>query len=112
MSDQAIRPDFFGNLVKKIEKQEPEHTTTDLLEEERHYYNLAQQKGYQQLQDYADRLIATLDTATATAMAQGLDFEEIGRNAVVVDLAKGIITRIFERVEDAREACEQADGIK
>lgn len=105
---EAVRPEFFKNLPTLLEEQQAKKK--GISTEEQLYYSLSQTQGWMQLKAYIDSLIKDLDQATAKAMQQGLPFEEIGRNAVVIDLAKGIIRNILNRVEDAREAAENPDG--
>jgi len=43
-------------------------------------------------------------------MEVGQNFEEIGKNTIVANLAKGVIKRILNKVKDAREQVERSDG--
>lgn len=105
MDNKAIRPDFFQNLPTLVkEKQAKER---GLTEEEQALYALCMHDGWIILREYAENLISDLESVTDIAMNQGMTFEEIGRNAIVANLAKGVITRILQRVDDARDAVEQ-----
>ena len=102
---QAIRPGSFFEALPSVVK-DIEARKKGLTPEEQEYFVLSQTAGWKQFLKDADLLMRDLDQGTATAMAQGLPFEEIGRNAVVIDLAKGIIKRLIEKVEDAREVVD------
>lgn len=104
----AVRPDFFNNIPSAI--QERAVKASGVSEEERHLHALSSHKGYEILKDFGDRLLEDLDKTTEMGMTQGLSLEEVGRNAVIANLAKGLIKRIFKKVEDAKEACERPDG--
>lgn len=99
---QALRPGYFDNLPTLVRAEKAKEK--GITEEEEQLYALSQSAGWRILSEYIDGLLRDLDNGTALAMSQGLPFEEIGRNAVVIDLAKGLMRRVVERVDDAREA--------
>lgn len=101
MDKQAIKPSFFDRLPTIVKDEEL--SKKGLTDEERKLYALSQHDGWRVLREYIDSLMGDLDNGTAQAMQQGQPFEEIGRNAVVINLAKGIVNRILQKVEDARE---------
>ena len=47
-----------------------------------------------------------MEEVNRTAMSSGLPFDEIGKNAVVINLAESIVERIINLVDDAKDACE------
>lgn len=104
---QAIKPDFFNNLPTLNQEQEEKSGVSD---EERHLYRLSSHKGWKILLEYINDLRKDLDGLNDTAYEKGLPLEEIGRNAVIVSLTRGILKKITDRVEDAKEACENTDG--
>jgi len=105
---QALRPEFFSNLKTIVEDQKAK--AKGVSTEEQLLFSLSNHAGWRILNEYIDNIIRDLDKGTATAMAQGLPFEEIGRNAVVIDLAKGVIKNIQDKVNDAREAVENGEN--
>lgn len=105
---EAIKPSFFSTLPTLVKEAEAEKL--GLTDEERHLYRLSQHAGWRVLRGFTEDLLGDLDRGTETAMAQGLPFEEIGRNAVVINLAKSIVKRILQKVDDAVEANEKPDG--
>lgn len=107
MDNSAIKSDFFSTMPSLNQEKQMKHDVTD---EERLLYSLSQQGGWRVLKTYINEILTDLDGATSQAMASGLPFEEIGRNAVVVSLAKDIIKKIVNKTEDAKEACEALDG--
>jgi len=108
MTKQALRPEFFNNLPTLIKEKQAQSEV--LGDEEKFLYSLSQTAGWRVLKEYTEGLLKDLDEVTNASMAQGLSLEEIGKNAIVANLAKGIIKRILEKVEDAKEAAEKPDG--
>jgi hypothetical protein len=97
----AIKPDTFHNVVAKAKAEEKR-----VSEEEQHLYSLSQQHGWTILKDYIESVIESLDNTNEEAISKGLSFEEIGKNTVVVSLAKIKIKQILNKVNDAVEAVE------
>jgi len=103
---KAVRPDkFFSSLpsVVKDEKAKKKGAT----EEERALMALSETMGWKILTEYIDRLVDDLDNVNNQAISSGATFEEIGRNTLVVNLAKGIIKKVKDKVADAKEICEE-----
>jgi hypothetical protein len=48
-----------------------------------------------------------LEKINEAAVAGGMSYEEIGRNTIVITQTKGIIQKIFNIVEDAKEALDK-----
>lgn len=105
MKGQALKPDFFNRLPTLLVEESAKKA--DVSEEEMKLAALSNSGGWFVLEEYIDSLLKDLDQGTESAMAQGLPFEEIGRNAVVINLAKGVINRIKQKVQDGREAVEK-----
>lgn len=108
MDSKALRPEFFSNLPTIVKEKQASAKT--LSDDERFLYSLSQTPGWRIVSEYAQGLLRDLETVTDSAMAQGLSFEEIGRNAIVASLAKGVIIKLLQRVDDAKEAAERPDG--
>jgi hypothetical protein len=105
---QAIKPEFFPANMPSIKKDE-EAKKKGVTEEERHLYALSGTAGWRVLSKYAEDMLGDLDNINKIAMEQGMGFEEIGRNSVVVTQTKDIIRRLLNKVIDAVEACEKQD---
>ena len=88
------------------EKQLDKKGVTD---EERHLYTLSKSAGWRILSEFLERIKSDLDNLNEAAIEKGANFEEIGRNALVISLTKGVIKRIVNKVNDAKEACERLD---
>jgi nitrate/TMAO reductase-like tetraheme cytochrome c subunit len=101
--NSAIKPNTFNIAALRAEEVGNKVGATD---EEKYLYALTNTKGYRILKEYKDRLLKEVDDATKFAIAEGKPFEEIGKNTVVINLAKDIIEKLFNRVEDAKEICE------
>lgn len=100
---QAIRPDkFFANIPSLADPTE-ETTVNEITEEELILAGLAESSGWRILSEFIKRVTNDLDNVNTVAISQGAGFEEIGRNAVVIGLAKGVIEKIVNRVLDAKE---------
>lgn len=104
----ATRPDVFNNLASIKSHEEAEKK--GLTEEEIHLSNLTEQKGWQILSETKDRLVRELDQVNEQAIQTGAPYEEIGRNTLVISLAKGIINRLWAQAQDAKEAYERTGG--
>lgn len=107
-SSSALKPEFFNSLPSILADQQT--GSAEVGEEERQLYVMSNTAGWKILREYSQGLLNDLDEVTNLALTQGLSLEEIGKNAVVANLAKGIIKRILDKVVDAREAIEHPDG--
>jgi len=105
MKQGAVKPDFVVNAAKDEEVK-----GTGVSDEERHLYNLSQHKGWHILLAYMEDQQNNLELVNAQAIEKGLTFEEIGKNAIVINLAKDFIKRVKDRVNDAKEAVERPNG--
>jgi len=109
VDSKALRPNF--NIKAFVEQEKIKGKP--ISDEEKELFSLTSIPGWKIVNDYANRVMAELDGTIETAVASGAPFEEIGRNTVVINLAKDIIKRILDRVNDARDACqEQIDNEK
>lgn len=102
-NQQALRPGIFNIEAFKKDEAALKRGAT---EDERFLYGLTSMKGWQLLKEFKQRVMGELYEANKAAMSSGLPFEEIGKNAVVINLAEDIVDRIINLVEDAKEACE------
>ncbi len=100
---QAIKPDYlFSRLPSFVKNAEADKAGMD--EDEIMLADMGESRGWHLLKDFIDLVVGDLDQINETAIASGADFEEIGRNTLVISLSKGIIKRIVDKVEDAKEA--------
>lgn len=106
----AIKPNFL-NALQSLKRDE-EARKKGATEEERDYYSMSLTKGWKMFKEKADELIKELDSFNDTAVEKGMSYEELGKNAVVISLTKGIIKRLIDTIEDSKEACEQPEGDK
>jgi len=103
--NEALKPQFNVNIAKDQEVKE-----TGATDEERHLYHVSQTAGWRILETFIQEQIDELDNISEKAMEAGQNFEEIGKNTIVANLAKGVIKRILNKVKDAREQVERPDG--
>lgn len=103
----AIRPDFFANFesLKRNEEAKKIGVTPD----EQAYYAMSLSDGWKLFNTEVDYLLQEMEQLNDAAVASGAPYEELGKNTVVISLAKGVIRRLINKVEDAREACERSE---
>lgn len=101
MDSSALKPTIFN--IQAFEKDETKASVSD---EEKHLYSLSKQKGWEIITAFKKRVVEELEEVNKGLMASGHNFEEIGKNAVIINLAESIVDRIFNMVSDAKEACE------
>lgn len=104
MKAQAFKPTYINFPIKEEKKVEGKAT-----DEEISLQALSVTSGWKVLSEYIDRLLKDLDNITSKSMETGLSLEEIGKNAVVADMAKGIVNRIKTKVSDAKEIVERVN---
>ncbi len=100
--NQAIRPDSYFSSLPSVIKDE-EAKKKGATEEERALMALSETMGWKILNEYIEHLVEDLDEVSGRSIADGATFEEIGRNTLVVNLAKGVIKRVRNKVADAKE---------
>lgn len=104
---EAIKPDtFFTGIPSIKEKQAEKAGATD---EEKILHGGSNTAFWRTLKAYLEELSKDLDNINEGAIATGASLEEIGMNTVVVNLTSGIIGKVINKVEDAREACEKTE---
>lgn len=103
MTDSALRPTFgMQDFIDTPKPQEEEPTV-----EEGILAVGAEKVFWKTLKKHFDDQIRAIEQINEAAIASGMSFEEIGRNALVISQVKGVIRKIVDKVEDAKEA---ADG--
>lgn len=102
--DQALRPEFI-NIPSFINKKR-EQDVVELTEEEKVLAQGAEQSFWAILKKHLNNEMIQLEKINEVAIEHGMPFEEIGRNTIVISQVKGVLTRIFNVVEDAKEASE------
>lgn len=102
MSD-AVKPNFFTNLDVVEDKQ---IDATQASEEEKALATLSRTKGWKILNLFIESQSRGLDKLNFEAVKSGASLEEIGRNTVVIAMAKGVISQIQNKVADAVDAVE------
>jgi len=101
---QALRP--VSNIPSFISK-ERERDIEELTVAEKLLGSGAETPFWKALKKHIENQIQELEKINEVAIAQGLPLEEIGRNTIVISQTKGVITKIFNIVEDAHEATEE-----
>lgn len=102
----AVKPDFFNNLPSLIRQEKT--VKSEATDEERMLFGLSQTAGWALLLQDIERLLDEMDQMNEKAIMNGATYEEIGKNTLVISLAKGVIHRIVHKVTDAKEACERS----
>lgn len=106
--NQAIRPDSFVDYRKVIERATPKSEEKGLVEE-RQLASLANSDGWVVLKDYINELDSNLTNINKQMMERGASFEEIGKNAVIVQLAQELLQKIVQKVADANDAINRRE---
>lgn len=99
----GTRPDYFAPIRHVAPKQVSEQAEN---ENEQHLAALSRQNGWAILKEYIEQEIANLENINKAAIEAGATFEDIGRNAVLVQLCKEELLRVIQKVEDARESTD------
>lgn len=99
----AIKPTFFNIPSLKLTEEAEKKGAS---EEETALYAMSNSKGWAIFEELAKNVLADLDQINAEAIANGSSFEEIGKNTLVISLAKDIINRLLNKVYDARDTIE------
>ena len=66
--------------------------------------SLASHEGWNILKEFIEAEIKRLDELNKIQIEAGATFDEIGRNAVLVQLCKAELQTVINKVEDARES--------
>jgi hypothetical protein len=99
----AVRPDFYSNFPSL--KRDEEAQKKGATQEERNLYHMSETSGWRLFQGYMQTLLGELDLVNEAAIAGGASKEQIGENAIINSYVRGLITRLMNRVADAKEAC-------
>ncbi len=102
---QAIKSDSFVDFRKVIEKTKPPKDELDIAE--KRFAHLAGTEDWKELKKYIDSLKESMNGLNKTMMEKGAEWEDIGKNAVIVQLANDLLSKIVTKVEDAKEAVEK-----
>jgi hypothetical protein len=100
MNDQALRPEIFN--IKGFIDQKPEDDRD--LTEEKILAAGSEQAFWITLKKHFDNAIMQLEQINENAIAQGITEIEIGKNAIVISLTKGVLRKIENVVQDAKDA--------
>ena len=96
----AIKPNKFFSAVFKGEKEIGKAEPTV---EEKILAAGAKTAFWKTLKGIMEEVAANLDQINEAMIAKGASHEEIGENAVVISLSKGVIKRIIDKVQDAKQ---------
>jgi hypothetical protein len=106
MDNKAIRPNFI-NPITTSEKVLEKKGASD---EERTLFAMSKSGGWKVFKEIALRSLGELDELNRVAIANGAGYEELGRNTVVISSVKDIINHLINKVEDAKESCEDGES--
>jgi hypothetical protein len=94
----AIRPNYFKDFREiSTLKNEKEKDDQDI-----HLDSLSNQAGWKILSEYIDNLKLELDKLVQLRMEEGATYEEIGQKSIIVSICKEYLTKIQNKVNDAR----------
>lgn len=101
----AIKPTTFVDFKEVVKKANPPED--ELEGSEVALASLSSTEGWLELKKYINNLKTEINSLNKQLMANGAAFEEIGRNAVVSQLASDLLDKIIQKVEDAQEAVDR-----
>ena len=104
----ALRPEIFN--IKGFIQQEKKDDEFNV--EEKILAAGAEQIFWKTLKKHFDNSLVQLDQINEAAISGGMPLEEIGRNALVISQVKGVLRKIMNVVEDAKEALENGGETK
>lgn len=107
MDNQSLKPSFLNLPSFVADKEAEKKGATD---EERILYGGSKTAFWGVLKGFIENVEKDLDNFNGIAIEKGATFEEIGKNTVVISMAKGIITKIKNKVLDSVLACEKPNG--
>lgn len=103
MADKgALKPEIL-NIPQFIDRDKKEGIE-EITQDEKIFAAGAENAFWRTLKKHFDESIRQLDLVNENAISQGMPMEEIGRNAIVISQVKGVLNKIINVVEDAKEA--------
>ena len=99
---QAVRPNAFFALPSFLRDEEAKKK--GLTDEERVLAAGSETEFWRLLKARIDQVVVEMEQINEQAIAQGQSLEDIGKNTIVINLTKGTLKRIFNIVDDARDA--------
>lgn len=107
MKDEAVRPKFINPLIPT--EEEVEEQADGPTSEELKLFSLSKNGGWKHFRGVVTEELARLDQINVEAISGGASMEEIGRNTLVITMVKDVINHLFNRVDDAVEACNNEE---
>ena len=97
----AIKPNYFNEFanIKAVEVPVEKEDLDQLA-----LARLSDVPEWHIFEKIKNELISQLDDAVKQQMASGANFDVIGQSTVIKELTKDVITRLFNRVSDAKES--------
>lgn len=105
MARKALRPNYFGDFREITTVAEPKKKE----DEDIHLHKLSESAGWGILNGYIDNLKSALDNLLTERMEAGATKEELGDKLIAVTLTKEFLSKVQNKVQDAREAVESGD---
>ena len=106
----ALKPEIFN--ISKFMDDKPKEDIEVLTQDEKVLAQGANTAFWSTLKKHFEGSIKQLDEINDSAMANGMSMEEIGRNAIVISQVKGVLNKVINVVEDAKEAQDGQGGEK
>lgn len=101
-SKTAIKPDVFKSF-QDIDKRTLKQKQDEMSPDDKALSALVDHDGWKVLDEYIEHLKREMDSLVSSAIANGNNFEDVGKLTVVVNLAKEKLYAVQRRVQDARE---------
>lgn len=100
----ALKPEFV-DIRSYIEREKVEEDQPS--QDEKILASGADKAFWKVLKRYFEEEMYSLEQINEHAIASGLPFDEIGRNALVINQVKGVLRKITNRVDDAKEEADK-----
>ena len=101
------KPNFFSSFDLDALKTKEKAVKAGVSTDEISLNELAHSGGWKIISQLITDIKSELDQTVINSMAAGLSYEEIGRTTVAVNITKDVLTRLVNKVDDAREAVER-----
>lgn len=111
MDKSAIRPDIFTSQLPTFIK-EKKAEAKGISEEEQQLARISRSGGWKVLKEYIETIKEEMEELNEAAVEGGASFEQLGQNTLVITQTKGVLKKILNKVEDAREAVDKIEEVK
>lgn len=103
---QALKPSTFISKLPTFIK-EKDATSDSVAQEEKQLAGMSRTAGWRVLKEYIGELERGMEALSDNAIATGISREQIGENTIIISQVKQVLSKVLNRVADAREASDK-----